>query len=416
MVVISSDLLISIAKQMGIEIVRVSPIDHAIQGLCKEPKERLILWQKQGFAANMRYMMRDPQLLSNPKKLFDSAKTIISLIVPYNFVYKTRTHKIKPPNADNLSRYTKNNITDHINSIITSGAYGRVARYAWGDDYHHIIKSSLAAMIERLSQDVGFSINSKVFVDAVPLLERSISAGYNGLFIGKNSMLIKRGIGSYFFLAEILCNISCQTYTSKFLKDNKQNLPGAQCKTCNKCIVGCPSKALLGDGFVDSNKCISYLTIEKKGFFSEREQKSIGSWIFGCDECQILCPFNSSTQLSMENSPYLVNLTQFLSIEKILFISSKDEFFSLFSKTAIIRAGWIGLARNALAVLANTRYFKGLSAIEFFLEAVSQYHELQRAEFLDIQNYVEQILLSLAIDAEGKDRLKVLDILGRLKK
>ena len=221
----------------------------------REGGERLREWQEAGMAADMGYMHRPVELLSNPKKLQKSARSVVSLGVSY---------------------YPG----DHPEN---EGG-GRVARYAWGRDYHEVIKARLFRLREELEEELGVRIKARGFTDAVPLLERS-AAQHAGLgFFGRNSCLINGEIGSYFFIADLIVDL-----------DLEPDPPGTgTCGRCTRCMDRCPTGAIKAPGVVDARLCISYLTIENRGEIPRELRPKVGDWAFGCDVCQEVCPYNKT--------------------------------------------------------------------------------------------------------------------------
>lgn len=277
---------------------------------------RLKNWQDNGYGADMGYMLRDPQLLSEPTKIFSECKSIVSV----SLYYGSDPHE-----------------------PLTEG-YARVARYAWGFDYHKVFKIKLK-LAQNSLKEFG---NCKIFTDSVPLLERAL-ASKSGGFIGNNSMYIQPGVGSYFFLGEILCDFLI-TPTDNLIKTST-------CSTCTKCMDLCPTSALVEKKILDSRRCISYLTIEHKGSFNNEQRKMISDWIFGCDICQDTCPFNAAA-LKRKNPPdesLLPSINKNLSLIEVLSLTDED-FIKRFQNSPIRRAKRAGLIRNAMAVASNTNF------------------------------------------------------------
>ncbi len=210
------------AREAGFDLVGVGAAEPLREG-----GERLREWQEAGMAADMGYMQRPVELLSNPKKLQKSARSVVSLGVSY---YPGE----HPENAE---------------------GGGRVARYAWGLDYHEVIKERLFRLREELEEALGGRIKARAFTDAVPLLERS-AAQHAGLgFFGRNSCLINGDIGSYFFIADLIVDLEIEP-----------DPPGTgTCGRCTRCMDRCPTGAIKAPGVVDARLCISYLTIENRG-------------------------------------------------------------------------------------------------------------------------------------------------------
>jgi epoxyqueuosine reductase len=299
-------------------------------------KQRLEQWQQKGFFADMSYMNRPSGLLSDPKNLLPEGISIISVAMDYG---SPNPHQSCPV------------------------GYGKVARYAWGTDYHIVFKEALNRVANKFNK-LG---QTRAFTDAVPLLERAIAnrSSVDG-FIGKNTLFIQRKVGSLFFIGEILCGF-------EIFNDQKQTLEqNLGCKTCTNCQSNCPTGALDSAYTLDSSKCISYLTIEHRKNFNDHQIKQVNDWVFGCDICQQVCPFNFvaikkkvKPHSDLKNLPIIDN--GLISIDSILKISSDIEFKKHFGSSAILRTKRKGLIRNALAVSINQGYLPEVSLIKNLL-------------------------------------------------
>jgi epoxyqueuosine reductase len=319
----------------------------------------------------MQYMSRPANLFVNTNNFLKDAKSIISVVINYS--------------------------AKKVDDICPKG-YGRVARYAWGKDYHVVLKNKLEELAKLIKDNINYKVEYKTFTDAVPLLERAF-ARKNGLgFIGKNTMLIKPKLGSFFFIGEILLNLEIEHNALKIVKEN--------CGTCNNCISSCPTNAIVNPFQVDARKCISYLTIEKKTWLDETEQAMLGSWIFGCDICQEVCPFNHTSMKNKDegyheflNNPVIEN--GLIDLNFILSIKNDVEFKKIFIDTAILRTKRSGLIRNALTVAANT------NCIELFKEVVQIAREEKN---LVIRKQAYSTLFSFAKLCDSKERRSVFSI------
>jgi epoxyqueuosine reductase len=309
------------AREAGFDLVGVT---------CAEPLreggERLREWQQAGMAADMGYMHRPVELLSDPKKLQKSARSVVSLGVSY---------------------YPG----DHPEN---EGG-GRVARYAWGRDYHEVIKERLFRLREELEVDLGVRIKARGFTDAVPLLERS-AAQHAGLgFFGRNSCLINNEIGSYFFIADLIVDL-----------DLDPDPPGeGTCGRCKRCMDRCPTGAIKAPGVVDARLCISYLTIENRGEIPRELRPKVGDWAFGCDVCQEVCPYNK-TKASRSRWPEFsaeAGSGPFLEIEEVLKIRTDEEFEGRFGGTPLTRPGRAGLLRNCCVAAGNKKLEMAVPAL-----------------------------------------------------
>ncbi len=267
-------------------------------------------------AADMDYMHRPVELLSNPKKLQKSARSVVSLGVSYY----PGDHPENPGS-------------------------GRVARYAWGRDYHVVIKERLYRLREDLEEELGRKIKARAFTDAVPLLERS-AAQHAGLgFFGRNSCVINGKVGSYFFIADLIVDLELEP-----------DPPGSgTCGKCTRCMDRCPTGAIKAPGVVDARLCISYLTIENQGEIPRELRPLVGDWAFGCDICQEVCPYNK-TKATRSRWPEFsaeAGVGPYLSITEVLDIRTDEEFEKHFSSTPLTRPGRAGLLRNCCVAAGN---------------------------------------------------------------
>ena len=306
----------------GFDLVGVTAAEPLERG-----GRRLREWQEAGMAADMDYMRRPVELLSDPKKLQKSAKSVVSLGVSY---------------------YPG----DHSEN--TEGG-GRVARYAWGRDYHEVIKGRLFRLREELEEELGVRIKARGFTDAVPLLERS-AAQHAGLgFFGRNSCLINQRVGSYFFIADLIVDLELEP-----------DAPGVgTCGRCTRCMDRCPTGAIKAPGVVDARLCISYLTIENRGGIPRDLRPLVGDWAFGCDVCQEVCPYNKrkATRSRWPEFSEEAGAGPYLEIEEVLAIRTDEEFERRFAGTPITRPGRAGLLRNCCVAAGNLKLEGAVSAL-----------------------------------------------------
>jgi epoxyqueuosine reductase len=310
------------AYAAGFDLVGVTRAEPLTQG-----GERLREWQEAGMAADMGYMQRPVELLSDPKKLQKSAKCVVSLGVSY---------------------YPG----DHPEN--TEGG-GRVARYAWGRDYHEVIKERLFRLRAELEEKLGVKIKARGFTDAVPLLERS-AAQHAGLgFFGRNSCLISGEVGSYFFIADLIVDLHLAPDPSG----------SGTCGRCTRCMDRCPTGAIKAPGVVDARLCISYLTIENKGEIPRHLRPLVGDWAFGCDVCQEVCPYNK-TKAARSRWPEFseeAGTGPYLEIVEVLGIRTEEEFERRFAGTPLTRPGRAGLLRNCCVAAGNLGLRRALPAL-----------------------------------------------------
>ena len=231
-----------------------------------ETESQLTDWLEKGYHGKMAYMENHLQKRLNPSLLVEGAKTVICFA--YNYF----------PNAQPLE--------------LTEGVVNpQIAKYAWGDDYHHVIKEKLFVLMGEIQARIP-DFEGRAFVDSAPVMERQWAERAGLGWIGKNSLLLRKGVGSFFFLAEIICNLELEP-------DQQQT---DHCGECTACIDACPTQAIVQPQVIDSNRCISYLTIEDKTWPESDEITKTGteSWAYGCDICQDVCPWNKFSQPNQE--------------------------------------------------------------------------------------------------------------------
>lgn len=219
---------------------------------------------------------------------------------------------------------------------------GWISRYAWGDDYHEIMRASLERVVERLQELHGAAFAYRICVDTAPLLERSYARSAGLGWIGKNSCLINQEQGSWFFLGEILLDLELA----------EDSAPPDRCGTCTRCIDACPTSAIVLDAngrwILDARDCIAYLTIEKRGALDEAEQERLGNHIFGCDICQDVCPWNRRAPATDDQRFWPRAMERDL---HGLAQMTREEFQRQFQKSPVKRAKYEGLLRNIMAAL-----------------------------------------------------------------
>jgi len=284
-----------------------------------EDRRRYLDWCEKGFAADMGYLVRDPSSRTDPKMFFPEARSVVSLVAPY-------------PIAD---------CTEEDPSS------GRVARYAWGRDYHVVIEDRLKRLAGDLKKEIFPEIKICFAVDSKPLLERSLAARAGCGWIGKNTSLIVPRRGSFVFLAEMLTDLPL---------DERSAASGGACGSCRRCIDHCPTGALVAPYVLDSRKCIAYHTIENKGMIPREIRSLIEDRLFGCDACQDVCPHNRHPDGSPwpEFSPSS-GTGPWLDLVEILGLRSDEEFKTKFGGSPLRRSKRTGLVRNACVVAANKK-------------------------------------------------------------
>ncbi len=311
----------NLAYRMGFDLVAVSaalPLER--------DRDHYREWCENGHAADLKYMVRETPRRWVPDDLLPGAKSVITFAVNF-FSSAARAE----------SRY----------------GYGRVARYAWGKDYHEVVKTRLELWIKNLKEELGRDFLSKILVDSGPLLERAF-ANESGLgFVGKNTVIISRKLGSFIFLSEVLTDL--ELIPDQMEEEEKKKAD--PCGSCRKCLTDCPTGALVSPRVLDARKCISYWTIENKGGIPVEMRSGIGDWIFGCDICQEVCPYAGlSRDTHWKEFLPQSGSGSHLSILDVLSMASDAEFKEKFAGTPLLRAKRTGLVRNACVVAANQKF------------------------------------------------------------
>jgi epoxyqueuosine reductase len=226
-------------------------------------------------------------------------------------------------------------------SVLEDGDTGYVARYALGRDYHKLMRNRLQQLAERI-QDVVGDFGYRAYVDSAPVLEKALARNAGLGWIGKHTVLINRRAGSYFFLGELYTDLPLPVDAPA----------SAHCGSCSRCIEICPTQAILGPYRLDARRCISYLTIELKGSIPEELREPMGNRIFGCDDCQLICPWNKFAQHATEADFTPRHRLDGAKLVE-LFGWSEQEFLSRTQGMAIRRTGYEGWLRNIAVALGN---------------------------------------------------------------
>jgi epoxyqueuosine reductase len=288
------------AKRLGFESCGI-----AKAGFLQEEATNLEQWLKKGYHGKMQYMENYFDKRLDPRLLVDDAKSVISL--SYNYF---------PKKVQDNSTY-------------------KIAKYAYGEDYHHVLKSKLKELTFFIEATIG-EVNGRAFVDSAPVLERAWAQKTGLGWTGKHSLLIQKNKGSYFFLAELILDVEL-AYDNPFVTSH--------CGTCTKCIDACPTQAILPNNTVDGSKCISYFTIELKEEIPTSIKGKFEDWMFGCDICQDVCPWNRFSKPHSEEKfnphPDLLTMTK-NDWQEI----TEPIFKNIFKKSAVKRTKFTGLKRN----------------------------------------------------------------------
>lgn len=264
-------------------------------------------WLKNNLNGNMHFMENHFEKRMNPLLLHKGTKSVISVLLNYY-----------PP------------------KIISEKNNYKISKYAYGKDYHVVVKEKLALLVKAIECLVGQSVHARCFVDSAPILDRAW-AKISGLgWIGKNTCLIRKNEGSFFFIGEIFCDLELEYNNTEV-----ENL----CGNCTKCIDACPTGALIAPYTLDAKKCISYLTIEYKGELPETLKENFNNWIYGCDICQNICPHNRFAKPTIEKDFH--PKTKLIEMNKKNWEELDNKaFLKLFNETVFIRCGFKKLKRN----------------------------------------------------------------------
>lgn len=288
------------AEKFGFQSCGISKADFL-----EEETKPLENWLKNSFHGEMNYMENHFDKRLDPRLLVEGSKSVVS--VSYNYFPEEKISTI-------------NNF--------------KISKYAYAEDYHEVIKEILREMISELQEEIG-EFSFRVFVDSAPVLERAWAKKSGIGWVGKNANIITKQNGSFFFLAEIICDLN-------LIPDTPTT---DHCGTCRKCIDACPTDAIVSDKIIDGSKCISYATIELKNEIPDSFKNKMEDWMFGCDICQDVCPWNRfskpNQQLKFQPNDFLKNFgkTEWKEL-------TQELFSEIFRKSPVKRTKFAGLKRN----------------------------------------------------------------------
>lgn len=300
------------ARELGFDLCGVAAAEsYAELAFLRE-------WLARGYAGEMAYMARTADRRADVRAVVPGARSVVVTGTLYNTV---------PP-------YSGDAVPHDV---------ARLSRYAWGDDYHDVLKRRLDALAAWMRAESPDPFEARVYVDTGPVQER-VYAQHAGLgWIGKNTCLINPELGSWLFLGEIICTLPLDA-----------DAPGLdQCGACTRCLEACPTGALVGPGVLDATRCISYLTIELRGDIPEPLRPALGNHVYGCDICQDVCPYNQAAPVSSDPAwqprpglerPRLLDLCQ----------RSDEEWRAVLRGSPMTRAKLIGLRRNIVVAMNNS--------------------------------------------------------------
>ncbi len=306
-------------NELGFDAVGISDID------LKEHEDRLNSWLSKGMHGDMDYMHKHGLKRSRPELLVEGTRRVISARMDY-----------APADIKSAEKMLEQHET------------GYISRYALGRDYHKVLRARLKKLANRINEEVG-EFGYRVFTDSAPVLEKAIAEKAGLGWIGKHSNLLDSKTGSWFFLGELYIDLPLPT-----------DKPASNhCGTCQRCIEVCPTNAIVAPYQVDARLCISYLTIELKGPIPEDLRGKLGNRIYGCDDCQFVCPWNKFAQTTKE--------ADFTPREKLtnrhlleLFAWTENDFLNNTEGTAIRRIGYESWLRNIAVALGNAKNTTGV--------------------------------------------------------
>ena len=295
-----SQLIKTHAKRLGFLDCGIAKADFL-----EEEAPKLEQWLQNDFHGKMHYMENHFDKRLDPRLLVEGSKSVISL--SYNYF---------PSEVQQEDSY-------------------KISKYAYGEDYHNIIKQKLRELLQIINDEIG-EVSGRCFVDSAPVMERSWAKKAGLGWTGKNSLLIQKKQGSFFFLAELIIDLEL-AYDAPFTTDH--------CGSCTKCINACPTQAILPNNTIDGSKCISYFTIELKENIPTEFKNSFNDWMFGCDICQDVCPWNRFS--TAHNEPLFQPKENMLAMTKKDWEEITEETFrKVFKKSAVKRTKYKGLQRN----------------------------------------------------------------------
>ncbi len=312
MTVPRSDEIKQAARELGFEKTGIVPA-----AALTDEGARLQEWLERHFHGQMSYMAREPEQRSDPRLLLPSAKSVVCVALNY---YRPESHD-------------------------ESSAIGKISRYAWGDDYHDVLRDKLQALLGWIKGRVP-NVEGKICVDSSPMMDKVWAARAGLGWIGKHTNLITREYSSWVFLGELLLSIEL---------DYDHYIESDHCGTCTACIEACPTQAIIEPYLLDATRCISYGTIELRSEeLPEPIRSNLEGWVFGCDICQDVCPWSRFSEPTEEARFAPRPGITAPSLQELLSLS-QEEFSTRFRRSAIKRAKLAGLRRNAKAVAESCK-------------------------------------------------------------
>ncbi|MFV9614618.1 MAG: tRNA epoxyqueuosine(34) reductase QueG [Gammaproteobacteria bacterium] len=343
------------SEELGFQQLGVSDIDLA------EHDKHLNEWIAAGFHGEMNYMFKHGSKRSHPEQLVDNTCRVISVRMDY-----------MPPDCE---------LSD---TVLANPEMGYISRYALGRDYHKVMRKRLQKLADKIKTSIG-EFGYRAFVDSAPVLEKALAEKSGLGWIGKHSNLINSKAGSWFFLGEIYTDLPLPLSQADTKPSDTKQSPENHCGTCSTCIDICPTKAIIAPYKVDARRCISYLTIELHGSIPVEFRKDIGNRIYGCDDCQLCCPWNRFSQPTSEHDFFTRHPLDAPDLIE-LFNWSEEVFLKNTEGSAIRRIGYLRWLRNIAIALGNAPTSK--KAIQVL--------EQKKQEFSSNEMLVEHIDWALA--------------------
>ncbi len=311
------------AKELGLQDCAITDTDLG------EHETHLLNWLADGFHGDMQYMERHGTKRSRPAQLEPGTIRIISVRLDYF-----------PPKARDAF------------SVMSDPELGYVSRYSLGRDYHKVLRKKLQKLADQISGEIG-RFGYRVFVDSAPVLEKAIAEKAGLGWIGKHSNLLVENAGSWFFLGELYTDLPLPIDPPRTTE---------HCGSCTACIQACPTDAIVAPYRVDARRCISYLTIELRDSIPVEFRRAMGNRIYGCDDCQLVCPFNKfSSPTKLDDFDIRHNLDEASLLS--LFAWTENEFNHRFEGSAIRRIGYECWQRNIAVALGNAPYNEAIASV-----------------------------------------------------
>ncbi len=362
------------ALEIGFDLVGISPVGPFPESLFFKE------WLSKGFNGEMNYMERNSERREDVRRVFPEARSVISCGLNYNTEYPYSINKVDKQR-------------------------GWISRYAWGDDYHEVIKDRLSKLLGFIREVSPVEVKALIYVDTGPVLER-VYGRYGGIgWIGKNTCLINQKIGSWIFIGEIITNLEL----------NYDSPVPDRCGTCRRCVDACPTGALVKPYVLDSRLCISYLTIELRGKIPVELREKVGNNVFGCDICQDVCPWNRRAKSSCETS-FLPREGLFNPELSSLLELAEEDFKEVFRKSPVKRAKRGGFIRNVLVAMGNSgnkRFIPHVKRLLKDADPLVRVHAVWALWKLEGKDALETIKGLLAKEHDPMVREEILNVMNQ---